>query len=104
MSFSTEGSGGGSQIGRPADRSSLTGSQLITLVPGAAAHATLQVVQAENFPAGKCQLVQAHWLKIYPPNQTAPLFLHFNAQACASHAKAVGILNVQPVQLGSTSS
>jgi hypothetical protein len=104
VSFVTEGSGGGSQIGRAADRSSLVPSQLITLVPGADAHATLQVVQAANFPAGKCQLVNAHWLKIYPPNQTAPLFLHFSAQACASHAKAVGILNVQTVQLGSASS
>jgi Protein of unknown function (DUF4232) len=104
VSFVTEGSGGGSQIGRAADRSSLTSSQLITLVPGAEAHATLQVVNAANFPAGKCQLVTAHWLKIYPPNQTAPLFLHFNAQACASHAKPVGTLNVQPVQLGSSSS
>jgi hypothetical protein len=104
VSFNTEGSGGGSQIGRAADRSSLVGSQLITLVPGAAAHATLQVVNAANFPPGKCQLVMAHWLKIYPPNQTAPLYLHFNAQACASHAKTVGILNVQSVQLGSASS
>jgi hypothetical protein len=104
VSFNTEGSGGGSQIGRAADRSTLTTSQLITLVPGAAAHATLQVVNAANFPPGKCQLVMAHWLKIYPPNQTAPLYLHFSAQACASHAKPVGILNVQPVQLGSASS
>lgn len=104
VSFVTEGSGGGSQIGRAADRSSLVPSQLITLVPGAEAHATLQVVDAANFPAGKCQLVTAHWLKIYPPNQTAPLFLPFRAQACASHAKAVGILNVQSVQLGSSSS
>ena len=73
-------------------------------MPGADAHATLQVVDAANFPPGKCQLVNAHWLKIYPPNQTAPLFLHFTAQACASHAKTVGVLNVQSVQLGSASS
>jgi uncharacterized protein DUF4232 len=104
VSFVTEGSGGGSQIGRAADRSNLVASQLITLVPGADAHATLQVVNAANFPAAKCQLVNAHWLKIYPPNQTAPLFLHFSAQACASHAKTVGVLNVQTVQLGSASS
>jgi hypothetical protein len=104
VSFTTEGSGGGSQIGRAADRSTLATKQLITLVPGATAHATLQVVNAANFPPAKCQLVNAHWLKIYPPNQTAPLFLHFSAQACASHAKPVGILNVQPVQLGSSSS
>jgi Protein of unknown function (DUF4232) len=104
VSFVTEGSGGGSQIGRAADRSPLVTSQLITLVPGAAAHATLQIADAANFPAAKCQPVMAHWLKIYPPNQTAPLYLHFSTQACASHAKAAGTLNVQSVQLGSASS
>jgi hypothetical protein len=93
---------GGSQIGRAASRNPALADELVTLAPGEVAHSTLQVVDALNYPAARCHLVTAHWLKIYPPNQTAPLYLSFTAPTCAAQAKDVNILSVQAVRPGSS--
>ena len=55
-----------------------------TLSPGQTVHAELQVADAQNYPAAGCGLVTAHWLKIYPPNQTAPLYVSFTARPARS--------------------
>jgi hypothetical protein len=94
----------GSQIGDAATRQSDKPVQTVTLSPGGVAHATLQVVQALNFPAAKCQPVTAHFLKIYPPNQTAAVILSFTAKACAATGQGVTVLNVAPVQPGAVDS
>ncbi len=86
---------GGSQIGIPATENPAHPRQLITLAPGQAGHAELQVVNAANYPPANCGPVTAHWLKVYPPNQTAPLYAGFTAQACT---KPRTILTVQTVQ------
>jgi hypothetical protein len=90
---------GGSQIGPAATRNPAVAKTLVTLAPGQAVHAELQVVNAENYPAADCGLVSAHWLKVYPPNQTAPVYVSFSAQACT---KAKQILTVQAVQSGAS--
>jgi hypothetical protein len=93
------GAVGGSQIGAAATRNSALAAKLISLSPGQTVHATLQVVDAMNYPSGGCGLVTAHWLKIYPPNQTAPLYVSFTAQTCS---KPKTVLSVQTVQAGSS--
>jgi len=90
---------GGSQIGIPATESPTNPRKLITLAPGQSDHAELQVVNAANYPPADCGLVTAHWLRIYPPNQTAPLYASFTAQACT---KPRTILTVQTVQPGAS--
>jgi len=90
---------GGSQIGIPATENPAHPRQLITLAPGQAGHAELQVVNAENYPPANCGMVTAHWLRVYPPNQTAPLYASFTAQACA---KPRTILTVQTAQPGTS--
>jgi len=90
---------GGSQIGPAATRNPAFPRQLITLAPGQVAHAELQVVDAENYPPADCGLVTARWLKIYPPNQTAPAYVGFTARACS---KPKQILSVQTTQTGAT--
>lgn len=97
VSFVT--SSGGSQIGIPATENPAHPRKLITLAPGQAGHAELQVVDAQNYPAADCGIVTAHWLRVYPPNQTAPLYASFTAQACT---KARTILTVETVQSGTT--
>jgi Protein of unknown function (DUF4232) len=97
VSFVTTGSGG-SQIGLAATESTTTPRQLVILAPGATGHALLRIVQAGNYPASKCHPVTTHGLRIYPPNQTAPAYLAFAAQACS---KPVQILSVSVVQPGS---
>jgi hypothetical protein len=92
------GAVGGSQIGAAATRNSTLTAKLVSLSPGQTVHATLQVVNAANYPPGDCGLVTAHWLKVYPPNQTAPVYVSFTAQTCS---KPKTILSVQTVQTGS---
>jgi Protein of unknown function (DUF4232) len=97
VSFVSTGTGGG-QIGPAATESTVTPRQLVTLAPGATANALLRIVQAGNYPASKCQPVTAHWLQIYPPNQTTPTYLAFTSQTCS---KPLNILSVSVAQPGS---
>jgi Protein of unknown function (DUF4232) len=90
---------GGTQIGPAASRNPATPKQLVTVAPGQTVHAELQVVDAQNYPPADCGLVTAHWLKIFPPNQSAPLYISFSAQTCT---KAKQILTVQTVQTGAS--
>jgi Protein of unknown function (DUF4232) len=90
---------GGTQIGPAATRNPAVAKTLVTLAPGQTVHAELQVVDAENYPPADCGLVTAHWLKIYPPNQTAAVYVSFSAQTCT---KAKQVLTVQTVQSGAS--
>ena len=88
------------QIGLAAKRSG-TAVKLITLGPGATASASLQIVDALNFPSTTCDPVKAAYLRVYPPNQTASVLLANTSQTCS---KPVQTLTVNPVQAGSGSS
>jgi hypothetical protein len=90
---------GGSQIGIPATRDPALAARLVTLSPGQTVHAELQVADAQNYPPADCDLVTAHLLKVYPPNQTAPVYVSFTAQTCS---KPKTILSVQSVQTGTS--
>ena len=89
------------QIGLAAAESKVTARTLVTLAPGATANALLQVVDAGNFPPAKCGMVTAHYLQIFPPNQTTPIYLSFTSAACS---KPVQTLNVSVVEAGAGSS
>jgi hypothetical protein len=89
------------QIGLAATESKSTPRTLVTLAPGATANALLQIVDAGNFPPAKCGMVTAHYLQIFPPNQTTPIYLSFTSAACS---KPVQTLNVSVVMTGAGSS
>ena len=90
------------QIGLAAKRNpSSAPVKLITLAPGATGNALLQIVDALNFPSATCGPVKATALKVYPPNQTAPVYLPSTSNGCS---KPVQIMNIGPVQAGSGSS
>ncbi len=89
------------QIGLAAKRSTSTPKKLVTLAPGATANAQLQIVDALNFPSASCHPAKATALKIYPPNQTAPVYLPNSANGCA---KSVQIMYIGAVQPGAGSS
>ena len=84
------------QIGLAAARTHNTPVTLVTLAPRAVASALLRIVAAGNFPAAKCQLVKSTYLQIYPPNQTTPSYLAYQAQACAKPEQVVFIDAVRP--------
>src|SRR5208337_3397327 len=89
------------QIGLAAKRSTSSARKLVTLVPGATANALLQIVDALNYPNATCGPTKATALKVYPPNQTVPVYLPSTSNGCA---KPVQIMYIGPVQPGSGSS
>jgi hypothetical protein len=74
----------GTLLGRTATRNPVAPAATITLAPGQVAHATLQVAEAGNYNQAQCSPVTAHWLRVFPPDQTAALYLHFTTQACSA--------------------
>jgi len=89
------------QIGLAAKRSTSTPKKLVTLTSGATAHALLQIVDALNYPPASCGPTKATALKVYPPNQTVPVYLPNTSNGCT---KPVQILSIGTVQPGSGSS
>jgi Protein of unknown function (DUF4232) len=89
------------QIGLAAKRSTSTPRKLVTLAPGATANALLQIVDALNYPPASCGPTKATALKIYPPNQTVPVYLPDTSSGCA---KPVQIMYIGAVRPGSGSS
>jgi hypothetical protein len=88
------------QIGKPAKENPLTPRQLVTLQPQITANALLRIVDAGNYPSSTCGPVTAHYLQVYPPNQTTPAYIQFKTQACS---KPVRLMTVDVVKPGSGS-
>lgn len=87
-----------SQIGLAAAENPGTPRQLVTLPPGQTGNALLRIVTAANFPPSRCHQVTAHYLQIYPPNQTTPTYLGYKTQTCA---KAIRTMTVDVIKPGS---
>jgi len=88
VSLVSAGSTSGSQIGADAKRDSVAPSKKVVLATGQTAHAVLGVAEAGDFPASKCNPVTAHWLKVFPPDQTVAAYAPFTTQTCASTSVA----------------
>ena len=89
------------QIGKPAKENPLTPRKLVTLQPQTTANALLRIVDAGNYPTSTCGPATAHYLQVYPPNQTTPTYIKFKTQACT---KPVRLMTVDVVKPGSGSS
>jgi hypothetical protein len=84
-------------IGLSAAEDPGTPRQLVTLAPGAVASALLRIVQAADFPSLRCHPTKATYLQIIPPNQMTPIFLPYQATACA---KRINILTIDVTKSG----
>jgi len=93
---------GGSQIGKDAARDRTTAPKVVTLAPGHRGSFALRVVDAAALPAANCDPVTANWLKIFPPENTAALYVGYTAHACAS--KTATILTTRAVTEGTSGS
>jgi hypothetical protein len=98
MSFVTAGGSAGQQIGAAAQRDPAFGDLSIRLPADGVAHAWLQVAQAGNYPASACQPMTAHWLRVFPPGDTAATYVGVSFSACAS--ASAQLLTVTPVRSG----
>lgn len=74
---------GGSEVGAPASRRSVRAPTLITLAPGATAHATLAV--SDVLIGNNCmhRQVQVNWVQVYPPDQYSALTAPLSRLGCA---------------------
>jgi len=92
----------GSQLGGAAVRNPTFAPHSVTLSPGATAHASLQVVVAQNYPPATCRPVTAHWLRIYPPGQFGSLYISFTAVTCTGPVAGGSTLGIYVVRPGPT--
>ena len=83
VSFVTGSSG--SQVGAPAERTGGATPAVVTVAPSASAHATLGISEAANYGTG-CQITPVTGLRVYPPGQTAALFIPHSGSGCANSA------------------
>jgi hypothetical protein len=86
------------QLGLAAKRTTNTPVTQITLAPGDVANALLQIVEALNFPTATCSPAAATDLQVFPPGQTAAVYLPNTSEACAEPVQTTFI---GPVQAGS---
>src|SRR5437588_641272 len=93
------GTSGSTAAASPTAQGTTPGSSN-TLAAGATANAVLQIVDALNYPSASCGPTKATALKIYPPNQTEPVYLPNTSSGCA---KPVQIMNIGAVRPGSGS-
>jgi hypothetical protein len=107
VAFVTKAGGtaaGGTVLGEPAFRNSALAPKLVTLAPGATAHALLQAQVAQNYPAAICKPVTGHWLQIYPPGSKAAEYVRFTAVTCSGKIPSGSTLGIYVVLPGATGS
>jgi hypothetical protein len=61
------------------------------------ASATLQIAQVAAYPSSRCDPVSARYLQVYPPGQTAAVYLPYTGQGCV---KPVFVLGIEPIHSG----
>jgi hypothetical protein len=89
------GHGNGTQVGAPAVRQQPGKAHTIVLHPGQKATATLQETDALNYPRTRCHPTAVDGLRVYPPNQTASLFVRQDGATGCANPK-VQLLFIQP--------
>ena len=72
----------GHQVGPAAAMSGDRGPQ-VPIAPGATAKAQLQLVDVQNFDQAACLPTPVHGLRVYPPGDTASLFVPMDGTGCA---------------------
>jgi Domain of unknown function (DUF4232) len=98
VSFVTAPTGQGEQVGAAALRGDAFAKVAILLHPRGSAHAWLKVATAVNYPASACHPVTVHWLRVYPPGETAAGYVGHAFTACSS--ESAPLLTVLPVRSG----
>jgi hypothetical protein len=87
----------GIQVNDPFQRNSGT-KKTITLSPGGQAHAVLVTHNALNYPADKCKPIDVRGYRIYPPDETAAIFVSAPGKQCS--IKGTNLGQVLPIASG----
>jgi hypothetical protein len=83
----------GTQLGKAAKREPGP-IKTIKLASGESAYATLQLPNPGNFDPSLCNQTTANRLRVYPPDETTPLFIKDKAQICTT---AAGRTHIRPL-------
>jgi hypothetical protein len=81
----------GSQVGAAATKSTAKPKMVITLAAGKTASATLQITQVVNYPTANCGPEDSRYLQVYPPGQTAAVYLPYQSKGCTKPVFVLGI-------------
>jgi len=94
--------GHGDQVNDPAQRVARTPS-LVTLAPNGKAHASLLLVNVNNYVGSpSCQATLTAGVRVYPPDDTTALFASSAQWIC--DVKGTGVPQIYPVQTGASNS
>ena len=88
----------GHQVGPAAFREGTKGAP-VSLTPGETAFATVAFVQVGNFDPAVCKPTPTRGLRVYPPHETASLFLPLEGTGCAGNPPEQQ-LRVRTIQKG----
>jgi hypothetical protein len=91
---------GGSQIGAPANRNSMSPAALVTLPPAGQANFLIALTDVGVYPPSACQPTTVSWLRVYPPGDYGSLYVSYATQTCALSTKVV--MTVSTVRAGLT--
>jgi hypothetical protein len=91
----------GQQVGAPAVREGQIGAR-ITVAPGQVASTVIHSVDPEVFDPATCQLTPVRGYRIYPPDDTASMFIPLGsgAEACAGSTGTSDELSVYSIRAG----
>lgn len=78
------GGSNGKQVGESAKRIRPKGGP-IHLQPGKSASADIGLVQVHNFDSGQCKPTSVRGLRVYPPHDTASMFVALKGTGCAGN-------------------
>jgi hypothetical protein len=86
------------QVGAAADRVPGSVKTTVLLAPQGVATALLRITQALNYPPASCGPVSTTWIQIFPPGQTAPLYMPYKSTGCAK--PGVHLLTIDVIKHG----
>ena len=86
----------GQQVNDPTQRAGATPAR-VALTPGGVAHAQVRHAKPELY-GPDCHAVQVAGFRVYPPDETAAVFVPWASQACS--AKGVNVGQVWPIVPG----
>jgi uncharacterized protein DUF4232 len=81
----------GTQVGAPATKEA-EGGAVVPLAPGAAATSALAITNADVFDAAECAPADVRGLRVYPPGETAAVFVDHQQKACSAPEKSTMVV------------
>ncbi|MFD9739051.1 DUF4232 domain-containing protein [Umezawaea sp. NPDC059074] len=81
----------GTQVGAPATKEA-EGGAVVPLAPGASATSALAITNADVFDPAECAPADVRGLRVYPPGETAAVFVDHQQKACSAPEKSTMVV------------